>query len=162
MIQIIGEMNKTRDGRSFFIDYAEFIPEAGPYDLVLFGLRRDDQDFSMTVAFLEESMSAWGARDFLVREGLAHVRAQLDHGVEEDGSLIEVPSAASGTTYRISMPCSASGAGYRGNSRTPAPLVSTAGTVSRGAAAPAEAAALYQAPTAGDGDGHGDLRSTGL
>ena len=45
MIQIIGEMHKTRDGKSFFIDYAEFIPEAGAYDLVLFGLRRDEQDF---------------------------------------------------------------------------------------------------------------------
>ena len=104
MIQIIGEMHRTRDGRSFFIDYAQLIPEAGAYDLVLFGLRRDEQDFSMTVAFPEESMSAWGARDFLVREGLAYVRAQLDHGVEEDGSLIEAPSAASGSAYRISIP----------------------------------------------------------
>ena len=107
MIQIIGEMHRTRDGRSFYIDYAQLIPEAGAYDLVLFGLRRDEEDFSMAVAFPEESMSAWGARESLVREGLVHVRAQLDHGVEEDGSLIEVPSAAGGgwrSTYRMSAP----------------------------------------------------------
>ena len=107
MMQIIGEIHRTRDGRSFYIDYAQIIPEAGAYDVVLFGLRRDEEDFSMAVAFPEESFTAWGAHESLVREGLVRVRAQLDHGVEEDGSLIEVPIAAGGgwrPTYRMSGP----------------------------------------------------------
>lgn len=107
MIKLLGEMHRTRDGRSFYIDYAQFIPEAGAYDVVLFGLRRDDRDFAMGVAFPQESVNVYGAQESLVREGLVHLRAQLDHGVEEDGSLVEVPSNGLGgwrPSYRFSIP----------------------------------------------------------
>lgn len=105
MITFVGEMHRTREGKAFSIDYAQVIPEAGAYDLVLFGLRRGGRDFSMGVAFPQESVNAWGAYESLVREGLAHLRAELDHGNEEDGSLIEVPSNVLGgwrPSYRFS------------------------------------------------------------
>jgi len=108
VIKLIGAMHRTRDGRSFFIDFAQVIPSTGNYDVVLFGLRCDGRDFSMGVAFPPESVDSWGARDSMVREGLVHLRAQLDHGVEEDGSMVEVPSNAYG--------------GWHGSYRMPAPL----------------------------------------
>ena len=59
----------------------------------MFGLRRaGHDDFQMGVAFPQESASVSGAHDSLVREGLVHLRARLDQGTEEDGSLIEIPS----------------------------------------------------------------------
>ena len=104
---ILGAMHRTRDGRAFFIDSAQLIPSTGNYDVVLYGLRRDGRDFSMGVAFPPESVNGWGARDSMVREGLVHLREQLDHGVEEDGLMIEIPVNAYGGwhgSYRFAAP----------------------------------------------------------
>ncbi len=107
VITIVGEMHRTDDGRSFFVDYAELIPKVGAYDVVMFGLRRaGHDDFQMGVAFPQESASVSGAQDSLVREGLVHLRARLDQGTEEDGSLIEIPSNVFGgwrPSFRISV-----------------------------------------------------------
>ena len=70
MIKLLGELHRTRDGRQFAIDSVQIIPATGAYDVVLFGVRGADSEFSMGVAFPHESASAWGANDSLVREGL--------------------------------------------------------------------------------------------
>jgi hypothetical protein len=107
VIKLLGEIHRTEDGQSFFIDFAQVIPRTGAYDVVLFGIRNDERNFAMGVAFPKASMSAWGAGEALVREGLVQLRDQLDHGVEEDGSLVEVPSGEAGgwrPSYRFSAP----------------------------------------------------------
>ena len=107
MIKLLGEIHRTEDGQSFFIDFAQIIPRTGAYDVVLFGIRNDERDFSMGVAFPKASVNAWGAGEALVREGLVKLRDQLDHGIEEDGSLVEVDSSGSGgwrPSYRLSVP----------------------------------------------------------
>jgi hypothetical protein len=107
VIKLLGEIHRTRDGRQFAIDSVQIIPSTGAYDVVLFGVRGADSEFSMGVAFPHESASAWGANDSLVREGLGQIRTQLDRGNTEDGSLVEIPSTAWGgwrPSYRFSVP----------------------------------------------------------
>lgn len=107
MIKLLGEMHRTRDGRKFDIDSVQIIPSTGAYDLVLFGVRGANSEFSMGVAFPHESANVWGANESLVREGLGQIRTQLDKGNTQDGSLVEIPSTAWGgwrPSYRYSVP----------------------------------------------------------
>ena len=90
MIKLLGEMYRTRDGRKFDIDFVQIIPSTGAYDLVMFGVRGADSEFSMGVAFPHESASTWGANESLVREGLGQIRTQLDKGNTQDGSLVDI------------------------------------------------------------------------
>ncbi len=107
VIRLLGEMHRTRDGRHFAIDFVQIIPSTGAYDLVLFGVRDAKSEFSMGVAFPQDSASAWGAHESLVREGLGQIRTQLERGDVEDGSLVEIPSTAWGgwrPSHRFSVP----------------------------------------------------------
>ena len=107
VIRLLGEMYRTRDGRKFAIDFLKIIPSTGAYDLVMFGVRGADSEFSMGVAFPHESASTWGANESLVREGLGQIRTQLDKGNTQDGSLVEIPSTTWGgwrPSYRFSVP----------------------------------------------------------
>jgi hypothetical protein len=107
VIRLLGELHRTRDGRQFAIDFAQIIPSTGAYDLVLFGVRHAETEFSMGVVFPHDSASAWGAYDALVHEGLGQIRTQLERGNTEDGSLVEIPATTWGgwrPSYRFSVP----------------------------------------------------------